>query len=160
MVGKTSLAVAAASDAIAGWTRQAEAKPTLFYDRDTASEIWSRASSGGGFSEVTRLFRWYATYGSRTCGIKRYRSAWLDGCMFGIDEVWMPCAHRRPQATDGGVPIVLAGYPRLTSLLESSHMSRGSRLRRSVTSVSRAPQIAISEDAAGLHLKSSLEPGA
>jgi hypothetical protein len=98
MVGKTSLAVAAASDAIAGWTRQAEAKPTLFYDRDTASEIWSRASSGGGFSEVTRLFRWYATYGSRTCGIKRYRSAWLDGCMFGIDEVWMQFETYRPEA--------------------------------------------------------------
>ncbi len=52
----SSLAVAAASDAIAIWTKQTQAKPSLFRDRDTASEIWNRASSGGGFSEVTRLF--------------------------------------------------------------------------------------------------------
>lgn len=52
----SSIAIAAAADAIAAWTRKADSTPSLFSDRDTARDVWSRASSSGGFSEVTRLF--------------------------------------------------------------------------------------------------------
>jgi hypothetical protein len=51
-----SIAIAAAADTIVGWTKQVETQPSLFRDRDTAHEIWNKASSSGGFSEVTRLF--------------------------------------------------------------------------------------------------------
>ena len=50
------LARRAAADTIAIWTRNESRQMPLFGQRKEAADVWVRASDGGGFSEVSRLF--------------------------------------------------------------------------------------------------------
>jgi hypothetical protein len=50
------IAQKAATDAIAFWTEQQKQQPSLFDKDNNVSEIWRKASNGGGFCEVARFF--------------------------------------------------------------------------------------------------------
>ena len=46
----------AATDAIAAWTEEQTRQLTITGDHERSSEVWSKASDGKGFCEVSRLF--------------------------------------------------------------------------------------------------------
>jgi hypothetical protein len=52
----TTLAQAAASDAIAAWTSTHRQQGNLFGDAATSGAVWQQAATGAGFCELSRLF--------------------------------------------------------------------------------------------------------
>jgi len=50
------IARAAAADTIIKWTTEKSKQQTIFHTDQTAKEIWSKASDGSGFCEVSRIF--------------------------------------------------------------------------------------------------------